>query len=64
MSGMCIGIGYTLYAVGLLVGSVSKTTVLFYLTLIWSTLLGMVFLVKVPAFAASAIAMKSSAAAL
>ena len=48
MSGMCIGIGYTLYAVGLLVGSVSKTTVLFYLTPIWSTLLGMVFLGESP----------------
>ena len=48
MSGMCIGMGYTLYAVGLLVGSVSKTTVLFYLTPIWSTLLGMVFLAERP----------------
>ena len=48
ISGMCIGIGYTLYAVGLLVGSVSKTTVLFYLTPIWSTLLGMVFLGENP----------------
>jgi len=48
LSGMFIGIGYTLYAVGLLVGSVSKTTVLFYLTPIWSTLLGMVFLAERP----------------
>ena len=48
ISGMCIGMGYTLYAVGLLVGSVSKTTVLFYLTPIWSTLLGMVFLGENP----------------
>jgi len=48
ISGMCIGMGYTLYAVGLLVGSVSKTTVLFYLTPIWSTLLGMVFLGESP----------------
>ena len=48
LSGMCIGVGYTLYAVGLLVGSVSKTTVLFYLTPIWSTLLGMVFLGEQP----------------
>ena len=48
ISGLCIGIGYTLYAVGLLVGSVSKTTVLFYLTPIWSTLLGMVFLDENP----------------
>jgi drug/metabolite transporter (DMT)-like permease len=48
MSGICIGMGYTLYAVGLLVGSVSKTTVLFYLTPIWSTLLGMVFLAERP----------------
>ena len=48
LSGMCIGVGYTLYAVGLLVGSVSKTTVLFYLTPIWSTLLGMVVLGEQP----------------
>lgn len=48
MSGMCIGMGYTLYAVGLLVGSVSKTTVLFYLTPIWSTLLGMFILGETP----------------
>ncbi len=48
ISGLCIGMGYTLYAVGLLVGSVSKTTVLFYLTPIWSTLLGMVFLGESP----------------
>ena len=48
ISGICIGMGYTLYAVGLLVGSVSKTTVLFYLTPIWSTLLGMVFLGESP----------------
>ena len=48
MSGLCIGMGYTLYAVGLLLGSVSKTTVLFYLTPIWSTLLGMFFLGEKP----------------
>ncbi|MGC6454847.1 MAG: DMT family transporter [Candidatus Puniceispirillaceae bacterium] len=48
MSGMCIGMGYTLYAVGLLLGSVSKTTVLFYLTPIWSTLLGIIFLGEQP----------------
>ena len=52
MSGMCIGMGYTLYAVGLLLGSVSKTTVLFYLTPIWSTLLGMFFLGEKPGSAA------------
>ena len=46
LSGMFIGIGYTLYAVGLLVGSVSKTTVLFYLTPIWSTLLAWSFWLK------------------
>lgn len=40
MSGMCIGLGFTLYALGLVVASVSKTTALFYLTPIWSTLLG------------------------
>ena len=47
-AGMCIGMGYTLYAVGLLAGSVSKTTVLFYLTPIWSTLLGMFILGEQP----------------
>lgn len=40
MSGMFIGLGFTLYALGLLLASVSKTTALFYLTPIWSTLLG------------------------
>ena len=65
MSGMCIGMGYTLYAVGLLVGSVSKTTVLFYLTPIWSTLLGMVFLGESPGIRRwGAIAMATSAVAL
>jgi len=44
MSGMCIGLGFTLYALGLLLASVSKTTALFYLTPIWSTLLGWLIL--------------------
>jgi drug/metabolite transporter (DMT)-like permease len=41
---MCVGIAFTLYSLGLLLASVSKTTTLFYLTPIWSTLLGSVFL--------------------
>lgn len=44
MSGLCIGMGYTLYALGLLLTSVSKTTALFYLTPIWSTVLAWLIL--------------------
>jgi len=47
-SGMCIGLGYTLYALGLLMASVSKTTVLFYLTPVWSTLLAALVLGERP----------------
>ena len=43
-AGMCIGMGYTLYALGLMVASVSKTTALFYLTPIWSTIFARFFL--------------------
>ncbi len=43
-AGMCIGMGYTLYALGLLLASVSKTTALFYLTPIWATIIGRFFL--------------------
>ena len=43
-AGMCIGMGFTLYALGLLLASVSKTTALFYLTPIWSTIIARVFL--------------------
>ena len=43
-AGMCVCIAFTLYSLGLLLASVSKTTTLFYLTPIWSTLLGSVFL--------------------
>ena len=38
-AGGLISIGFTFFGVGLLVASVSKTTVLFYLTPIWATLL-------------------------
>ena len=41
---MCVGTAFTLYSLGLLLASVSKTTTLFYLTPIWSTLMGSVFL--------------------
>jgi drug/metabolite transporter (DMT)-like permease len=43
-AGMCVGTAFTLYSLGLLLASVSKTTTLFYLTPIWSTLLGSVLL--------------------
>lgn len=43
-AGMCIGMGYTLYALGLLVASVSKTTALFYLTPVWATITARFFL--------------------
>ena len=38
-AGMCISMGFTLYALGLLLASVSKTTALFYLTPIWSAII-------------------------
>ena len=43
-AGFLIGSGFVCYALGLLLGSVSKTTALFYLVPVWSTLLGLVFL--------------------
>ena len=43
-AGFLIGAGFVCYALGLLLGSVSKTTALFYLVPVWSTLLGLVFL--------------------
>ena len=39
-AGGLISIGFTFFGIGLMVASVSKTTVLFYLTPIWATLLG------------------------
>ena len=38
IAGGLIGIGFVLFGLGLLVASVTKTTVLFYLTPVWATL--------------------------
>ena len=43
-AGGAMGIGFALYSLGLIVASVTKTTVLFYLTPIWSTILGSIYL--------------------
>lgn len=43
-TGGFIGLGFVLYCTGLIFGSVTKTTLLFYLTPVWSSLLGMVIL--------------------
>jgi drug/metabolite transporter (DMT)-like permease len=45
-AGGAMGIGFALYSLGLVVGSVTKTTVLFYLTPIWSTILGSIYLAE------------------
>ena len=45
-AGGAMGIGFVLYSLGLVVGSVTKTTVLFYLTPIWSTILGRIYLAE------------------
>ena len=42
--GFFVGGAFTCYAAGLVIASVSKTTILFYLTPIWATLLGIFFL--------------------
>ena len=39
ITGRLIGVGFWLFGLGLLVASVNKTTVLFYLTRVWVTLL-------------------------
>ncbi|XDZ66921.1 DMT family transporter [Alphaproteobacteria bacterium LSUCC0684] len=44
IAGGAIGAGFMLYIIGLIVGSVTKTTLIFYLTPVWSTLMGMAFL--------------------
>ena len=43
-AGGTLAAGFVLYSVGLIVGSVTKTALLFYLSPAWSSLLGMVFL--------------------
>ena len=47
-AGTAIGIGWMCYTLGLILGSVTKTTLLFYLTPVWSSLLGLVFLKEKP----------------
>ncbi|MGB2323487.1 MAG: DMT family transporter [Candidatus Puniceispirillales bacterium] len=44
LAGGLIGAGFGLYCTGLLIGSVTKTTLLFYLTPVWGSVLGMMFL--------------------
>ena len=44
ITGGFIGLGFALYCTGLIFGSVTKTTLLFYLTPVWSSLLGMMLL--------------------
>ena len=39
-----MGIGFVLYGLGLMIASVTKTTVLFYLTPVWATLFAYVAL--------------------
>jgi drug/metabolite transporter (DMT)-like permease len=43
-AGLTIGLGFMFYSLGLIVGSVTKTTLLFYLTPVWSSILGIIFL--------------------
>lgn len=44
ITGGFIGFGFALYCTGLIFGSVTKTTLLFYLTPVWSSLMGMALL--------------------
>ncbi|MGC6485738.1 MAG: DMT family transporter [Candidatus Puniceispirillales bacterium] len=44
LTGGFIGLGFALYCTGFLFGSVTKTTLLFYLTPVWSSLMGMALL--------------------
>ena len=44
IAGGLMGIGFVLYGLGLVVASVTKTTVLFYLTPVWATLFAYVAL--------------------
>ena len=43
-AGTFIGLGFIFYTLGLIVGSVTKTTLLFYLLPIWASILGYLFL--------------------
>ena len=51
VAGGLIGAAFALYCTGLVVGSVMKTTLLFYLTPVWSTLMGMAVLGERPGWA-------------
>ena len=44
LAGGLMGIGFVLYGLGLVMASVTKTTVLFYLTPVWATLFAYIFL--------------------
>ena len=44
LAGGFMGIGFVLYGLGLVTASVTKTTVLFYLTPVWATLFAYIFL--------------------
>ena len=44
LAGGLMGVGFVLYGLGLIVASVTKTTVLFYLTPVWATLFAYVLL--------------------
>ena len=43
-AGVFIGLGFMCYTLGLVVGSVTKTTLLFYLLPVWASILGILFL--------------------
>ena len=43
-AGIFIGLGFMCYTLGLVVGSVTKTTLLFYLLPVWASILGIFFL--------------------
>ena len=45
-AGLLMGAGFVLYSLGLVMASVTKTVVLFYMTPIWSSLLAFVWLVE------------------
>ena len=43
-AGLFVGLGFVCYTLGLIVGSVTKTTLLFYLLPVWASILGLFFL--------------------
>ena len=47
-AGTFIGLGFMCYTLGLVVGSVTKTTLLFYLLPVWASILGLLFLGEKP----------------